>query len=85
MLGEYADTRAIVGKTLQAAMAAADEPVIVAEVVLRAATAARPKVRYTAGALARRLRLLRTFAPANVMDGGIRKSLNLDRHGVGLR
>ena len=85
LLGEYADTRAIVGKTLQAAIASADEPAIVAEVVLRAATAARPKVRYTAGALARRLRLLRTFAPATLMDGGIRKSLNLDRHGVALR
>src|SRR5881394_1135029 len=36
---------------MQMAMSAADEPVIVAAVVLRAATAARPKVRYTAGAL----------------------------------
>src|SRR5436305_3697700 len=78
-LGEYADTRAVVAKRLQAAMADADAPGIVADVVLRAATAARPNVRYTAGALARRLRLLRRFAPAVLVDGGIRKGLYLDR------
>lgn len=49
-----------------------------AEVVLQAATAARPKLRYAAGGLANRLRLLRRFAPANLVDTGIRKDLRLD-------
>jgi NAD(P)-dependent dehydrogenase (short-subunit alcohol dehydrogenase family) len=77
-LDEYRAIRAAVSKSLQEAMAAADEPGIVADVVLQAAAAARPKIRYTAGGLARRLRWLRTFAPAGVMDAGIRKNLRLD-------
>ena len=59
-------------------MAGADEPAVVADVVLRAASAARPKLRYAAGGLAHRLRLLRRFAPARLMDAGIRKDLRLD-------
>lgn len=59
-------------------MTTADPPTVVAEVVLQAATAARPRLRYTAGPLASRLRLLRRFAPAALMDGGIRKDLRLD-------
>jgi hypothetical protein len=50
----------------------------VADVVLEAASAARPKLRYTAGVRAGRLRLLRRFAPAGLIDGGIRKDLHLD-------
>jgi hypothetical protein len=50
----------------------------VADVVLKAAGAADPKLRYTAGALAGRLRLLRTYAPVGLMDAGIRKDLRLD-------
>jgi hypothetical protein len=50
----------------------------VAEVVLKAASAANPRLRYTAGALAGRLRLLRTYAPAGMVDAGIRKDLRLD-------
>src|SRR5436309_2820194 len=48
-LDEYREVRAAVGKRVQEVMATADEPRVVAAVVLRAATAARPKVRYTAG------------------------------------
>ena len=51
---------------------------VVADVVLRAASAARPRLRYTAGGLANRLRWLRRFAPAAVMDAGVRKDLRLD-------
>jgi hypothetical protein len=54
-----------------------DRPEVVADVVLKAARAARPKLRYTAGRLAARLRLLRRFAPAAVLDAGIRKDLRL--------
>jgi hypothetical protein len=58
-------------------MVGAEGPEVVAEVVLKAALAQRPKLRYVAGGLAKRLRLLRTFAPASVTDAGIRKELRL--------
>lgn len=77
-LDEYRDVRAAVGKRLQELVAAAGEPGVVANVVLQAATAARPKLRYTVGGLASRLRWLRRFAPAGLMDAGIRKNLQLD-------
>jgi NAD(P)-dependent dehydrogenase (short-subunit alcohol dehydrogenase family) len=77
-LEEYREARAALGSVLKEVMAAGDEPGIVADVVLKAATAGRPKLRYSAGRLANRLRLLRRFAPARLVDAGIRKSLRLD-------
>jgi len=77
-LDEYRAARTAVGKRLQEALAAADAPSVVAEVVLQAAAAAHPKLRYTAGTGASRLRWLRRFAPAGVMDAGIRKQFRLD-------
>jgi NAD(P)-dependent dehydrogenase (short-subunit alcohol dehydrogenase family) len=77
-LDEYREVRAALGKQLKEALAAADEPDVVADVVLEAASAARPKLRYTAGAGANRLRLLRRFAPPGMVDAGIRKELQLD-------
>jgi NAD(P)-dependent dehydrogenase (short-subunit alcohol dehydrogenase family) len=77
-LDEYLEIRTSLGKTLKKVMAAADAPGVVADAVLKAASAARPKLRYTAGAIAGRLRLLRRFAPAGVLDAGIRKDLRLD-------
>src|SRR6266566_1366345 len=53
-LDEYGEERAALTKTLTAVMAAADQPGVVADVVLKAAIAVRPKVRYTAGGLASR-------------------------------
>jgi NAD(P)-dependent dehydrogenase (short-subunit alcohol dehydrogenase family) len=77
-LDEYREICAAVSGTLIEVMAAADPPGVVADVVLRAASAVRPKLRYTAGRLANRLRLLRRFAPAGVLDAGIRRDLHLD-------
>ena len=77
-LEEYREVRAALGKKLKEVVAAADEPGVVADVVLKAASAARPKLRYPAGGVASRLRLLRRFAPAGVVDAGIRKDLQLD-------
>jgi NAD(P)-dependent dehydrogenase (short-subunit alcohol dehydrogenase family) len=78
MLDEYREARAAVNKRVKEVMATAEQPGVVADVVLKAANAARPKIRYAAGRLANRLRLLRRFAPAGVMDAGIRKDLRLD-------
>jgi NAD(P)-dependent dehydrogenase (short-subunit alcohol dehydrogenase family) len=77
-LDEYREARAGVNKRVNEVMATAGQPGVVADTVLRAASAARPKVRYAAGKLANRLRLLRRFAPAGLVDAGIRKDLRLD-------
>jgi NAD(P)-dependent dehydrogenase (short-subunit alcohol dehydrogenase family) len=77
-LDAYREIRAVVNERLKEIMATAERPDVVADVVLKAARAARPKLRYAAGGLASRLRLLRRFAPAGVMDAGIRKDLRLD-------
>jgi NAD(P)-dependent dehydrogenase (short-subunit alcohol dehydrogenase family) len=77
-LDEYREVRAAVSKRVREVMVNAEEPRVVAEVVLKAASAAHPKVRYTAGGLAGRLRFLRTFLPAGMVDAGIRRDLGLD-------
>jgi NAD(P)-dependent dehydrogenase (short-subunit alcohol dehydrogenase family) len=77
-LDEYREVRAAVNRRVKQVMASADDPRVVAEVVLKVAGAAHPKLRYTAGRLASRLRLLRTFLPAGLMDAGIRRDLRLD-------
>ena len=77
-LDEYREVRAALARRLKEVVESGDEPRVVAEVVLQAATAARPKLRYAAGGLANRLRLLRRFAPASLVDAGVRKDLRLD-------
>ena len=77
-LDAYREVRAAVNKRVKEVMATAEEPGVVAEVVLKAAVAASPELRYAAGGLARRLLLLRRFAPTRLMDDGIRKDLQLD-------
>lgn len=77
-LDEYREIRTSLNDVLTKVMASADDPSVVAEVVLQAASAAQPKLRYTAGGVANRLRLLRKFAPARLLDAGIRKDLRLD-------
>jgi hypothetical protein len=54
-------------------------PDVVARVVLKAATDSTPKLRYPAGPLARRLALLKKYAPAGLLDNGIRKANKLGR------
>lgn len=78
MLDEYREVRAAVNKRVKEVMATADDPHVVAQVVLKAISAAHPKLRYPAGRLAGRLRFLRTFLPPGLMDAGIRRDLRLD-------
>jgi NAD(P)-dependent dehydrogenase (short-subunit alcohol dehydrogenase family) len=77
-LDAYREARAGVNKRVNEIMATAEPPGVVADTVLTAASAAHPKVRYAAGKLAKRLRFLRRFAPAVLVDAGIRKDLQLD-------
>jgi NAD(P)-dependent dehydrogenase (short-subunit alcohol dehydrogenase family) len=76
-LDAYRDARVAVSKRVKEVMTTAEDPGVVADVVLKAARAANPKLRYTAGVLAGRLRLLRTYAPVGLVDAGIRKDLRL--------
>lgn len=82
MLDDYSATRAGLNERMAQLFAAGDEPAVVADVVLQAATATNPKIRYTAGGLAGRLQLLRRYAPASLVDAGVRKDLRLDRKTV---
>lgn len=75
-LDVYGAVRAGVERRVKEVLVGADGPAVVAEMVLTAARAERPKLRYAPG-LARRMRLLRRFAPASVLDAGVRKDLRL--------
>jgi len=76
-IGSYAPVREHVKKVLGQSVRAGDDPAVVAQVVLKAATARAPKVRYPAGPTARRLALLKKFAPTSLLDKGIRKANKL--------
>ncbi|MDM5178952.1 oxidoreductase [Massilia sp. DJPM01] len=76
-LAMYDTLRAAVNARVKEVLLTAQGPEVVAETVLQAATAAHPTLRYAAGTLAGRLRLLRRFAPASMVDAGIRKDLRL--------
>ncbi|OBV38898.1 oxidoreductase [Janthinobacterium psychrotolerans] len=55
----------------------ADGPEVVAEIIVKAAGARKHQLRYAPG-LAKRMRLLRRYAPASVLDAGVRKDLRLE-------
>ena len=75
-LDVYREIRAGLAKRIKEVLVGADGPDVVADDVLKAATASHPKIHYAPG-LARRMRWLRRFAPASVLDAGIRKDLRL--------
>jgi short-subunit dehydrogenase len=76
-IAEYGKVRAHVDAVTKELFSKADDPAVVAEAVLRAATDEHPKLRYTAGKRAKLLSFLRAFAPASAVDSGIRKNLRL--------
>lgn len=77
-LDEYNIARKALAKIIKVAVAGGDDPKVVANVVLKAANAKYPKLRYAAGKLACRLSFLRRFAPAALVDMGIRIEMKLD-------
>jgi NAD(P)-dependent dehydrogenase (short-subunit alcohol dehydrogenase family) len=76
-LEAYQAVRTQVAGRVQEVMSVAQPPSIVADTVLKAATATTPKLRYTPRGLATQLRFLRRFAPAGLVDGAVRNSLGL--------
>ena len=79
LLKSYDPHRQNMVEVMQAAIPKADAPEVVAKVVLTAATAAKPKLRYTAGKQASQLAFLRSFLPASMVDSSLRKEFRLDR------
>jgi len=77
-IDSYAPVREHVKGVLKSAIPTGDDPDVVAQVVLKAATSRAPKVRYPAGSLARQLTVLKKFAPARLLDKGIRKANKLN-------
>src|SRR5215204_4266035 len=78
-LALYARRREAIDGLIAAAVKAGDEPSLVGETIVAAATDTRPKLRYPAGTLARRVSKLRRYAPSAVFDKQIRKLNQLNR------
>jgi NAD(P)-dependent dehydrogenase (short-subunit alcohol dehydrogenase family) len=76
-IDSYAQIREHVKQVIGKAVRAGDDPAVVAQAVLKAATSRTPKLRYPAGPLARQLTVLKKFAPAALLDKGIRKANKL--------
>ncbi len=73
----YDKDRATMTETSSTSMRNGDEPEVVADVVVKAAAAKTPRLRYTAGKTARQLRLLRRFVPSSAFDKSMRKQMHL--------
>jgi NAD(P)-dependent dehydrogenase (short-subunit alcohol dehydrogenase family) len=78
-LAVYARRREVLGTLLAEAIRDGDEPSVVADAIVAAATGSHPKLRYPAGPLARRVSKLRRYAPSTVFDKQIRKINQLNR------
>ena len=72
-LATYAAQRHVFDGVIATAMAAGDDPAIVAAAIVAAATDPKPKMRYTAGSTAGRVSAARRFVPTRVFDRQIRK------------
>jgi len=69
----YAAQRAVSRDVLATAIRIADDPDVVAKVIVAASTDSKPKLRYTAGPMAARVSLLRRIVPSRTFDKQIRK------------
>jgi len=72
-LAFYAGRNQIGARLLADAVKSGDEPTVVGAAIVAAASDPRPKLRYPAGKLARRVSMLRRYAPAAAFDKQIRK------------
>ena len=69
----YAQRRHIFDEVLAAAMKDGDDPAVVGNAIVAAATAPKPKLRYPAGPRAARIGVLRRIVPAWMFDKSVRK------------
>jgi NAD(P)-dependent dehydrogenase (short-subunit alcohol dehydrogenase family) len=73
----YALGRANAETVLRNEVAKAEPPEVVAATVVTAATATKPRLRYTAGRDATTISLLRRFVPASAFDKSLRKRMQM--------
>ena len=78
-LAVYANERRLAEEVVAESLASGDAPSVVAAAIVRAATDAKPKLRYPAGRQARQLRTLRRIVPARAFDKQIHKFNRLPR------
>lgn len=78
LIDEYKEARTNVQEEFRRSVADGDDPSVVADVVLKAASVKDPHLRYTAGNTAGLVRLLRRFAATGILEPAIRKRLKLD-------
>ncbi|MDX2557325.1 oxidoreductase [Streptomyces stelliscabiei] len=69
----YAGQRRLFEEYMAGAVKDGDDPAVVAKEIVAAATDAKPKVRYTAGAMTGRVRTMRRVVPTRVFDQQLRK------------
>jgi NAD(P)-dependent dehydrogenase (short-subunit alcohol dehydrogenase family) len=74
----YAAVRDRVQASVNTAVEKGDDPKLVAKAVVEAATAAKPKLRYTVGKGAGTLATLRSLMPAGIFDRSLRSQFRLD-------
>jgi short-subunit dehydrogenase len=72
-LALYAQRRELADAVIADAVKAGDAPSVVGDAIVVAATDTRPKLRYPAGTVARRVSKLRRYAPSAIFDKQIRK------------
>ncbi len=80
-LDDYAGPRGRVIEQVRASVSAGDDPSVVAQTVLKAATARKPRLRYPAGKRAGLLARLRRYLPAGLFDSAFRRQFRLDLAG----
>jgi NAD(P)-dependent dehydrogenase (short-subunit alcohol dehydrogenase family) len=72
-LDVYAHQRHIFEEYMAQAVRDGDDPAVVAKEIVAAATDAKPKLRYTAGAITGRVRTMRRVVPSRMFDQQLRK------------
>ena len=77
LLDIYNSARAGMNGVLRKAIKTGDTPEVVAETILKAATASVPRRRYAAGKMARQVSFLRRFVPEFAFDKSLRKQNGL--------
>lgn len=73
----YAENRAKMTALNAEMLATGDDPSVVAQTILRAATDASPQLRNPAGKAAKQISLLRRLVPSRMFDKSLRKQLGL--------
>ena len=77
-IDDYAAARARVGASINASVAAGEDPSVVAAAIAGAVTDGKPRLRYRVGKGAGLLAGLRTFLPERLFDRGFRKRFQVE-------